>query len=386
MEKFVINGGKELHGEVEISGAKNAAVAIIPATILAGDVCRIENIPDIRDVQVMVKILIDMGAAVRYINLNTLEIDTRHITSYVIPYEMTKYSRSSYYLLGALLGRYNHAKVAMPGGCNFGGVRPIDFHLKGFAKLGAAISNDNLQDLKTGYIVGATPWKQQVALILGSVIGAIAIAPVLNLLYQAYGFTGALPRESMDPSQALSAPQATLMTTIAQGIFSSSLDWDYILLGIGVGIVVIIIDLLLTKNTKALALPPLAVGMGIYLPPTLEIPLVIGSVIGYFVHKHLKARAALRSPGHEEEDVEACSHRGVLFASGLIVGESLMGVIIALLIVVSVTSGGSENPLALVGKEFKSTADILGLVCFIGAIALFVGHILSTKFTPEKKD
>ena len=250
----------------------------------------------------------------------------------------------------------------------------------------AAISNDNLQDLKTGYIVGATPWKQQVALILGSVIGAIAIAPVLNLLYQAYGFTGALPRESMDPSQALSAPQATLMTTIAQGIFSSSLDWDYILLGIGVGIVVIIIDLLLTKNTKALALPPLAVGMGIYLPPTLEIPLVIGSVIGYFVHKHLKARAALRSPGHEEEDVEACSHRGVLFASGLIVGESLMGVIIALLIVVSVTSGGSENPLALVGKEFKSTADILGLVCFIGAIALFVGHILSTKFTPEKKD
>lgn len=250
----------------------------------------------------------------------------------------------------------------------------------------AAISNDNLQDLKTGYIVGATPWKQQVALILGSVIGAIAIAPVLNLLYQAYGFTGALPRESMDPSQALSAPQATLMTTIAQGIFSSSLDWDYILLGIGVGIVVIIIDLLLTKNTKALALPPLAVGMGIYLPPTLEIPLVIGSVIGYFVHKHLKARAALRSPGHEEEDVEACSHRGVLFASGLIVGESLMGVIIALLIVVSVTSGGSENPLALVGKDFKSTADILGLACFIGAIALFVGHILSTKFTPEKKD
>ena len=91
----------------------------------------------------MVKILIEMGATVRYINSNTLEIDTRYIRSYVIPYEMTKYSRSSYYLLGALLGRYSHAKVAMPGGCNFGGVRPIDFHLKGFAKLGAVISNDN---------------------------------------------------------------------------------------------------------------------------------------------------------------------------------------------------------------------------------------------------
>lgn len=143
MEKFVINGGKKLHGEIDISGAKNAAVAIIPAAILAEDICRIENVPDIRDVQVMVKILIEMGASVRYINSNTLEIDTRYISSYVIPYEMTKYSRSSYYLLGALLGRYNHAKVAMPGGCNFGGVRPIDFHLKGFAKLGAAITNDN---------------------------------------------------------------------------------------------------------------------------------------------------------------------------------------------------------------------------------------------------
>ena len=143
MEKFVINGGKKLHGEIDISGAKNAAVAIIPATILAEDICRIENIPDIRDVQVMVKILIEMGATVRYINSNTLEIDTRYIRSYVIPYEMTKYSRSSYYLLGALLGRYSHAKVAMPGGCNFGGVRPIDFHLKGFAKLGAVITNDN---------------------------------------------------------------------------------------------------------------------------------------------------------------------------------------------------------------------------------------------------
>ena len=143
MEKFVINGGKKLYGEIDISGAKNAAVAIIPATILAEDICRIENIPDIRDVQVMVKILIDMGATVRYINSNTLEIDTRYIRSFVIPYEMTKYSRSSYYLLGALLGRYNHAKVAMPGGCNFGGVRPIDFHLKGFAKLGAKITNDN---------------------------------------------------------------------------------------------------------------------------------------------------------------------------------------------------------------------------------------------------
>lgn len=248
----------------------------------------------------------------------------------------------------------------------------------------AAISNDNLQDLKTGYIVGATPWKQQVALILGSVIGAFAIAPVLNLLYQAYGFTGALPRAGMDPSQALAAPQATLMTTIAQGIFSASLDWNYILFGIVVGIAAIIVDMLLKSHTKSLALPPLAIGMGIYLPPTLEIPLVIGSVMGWFIHRYLHQRAALRNPGHEEEDVEACNHRGVLFASGLIVGESLVGVIIALIIVVSVTSGGSENPLALVGKDFETIANGIGFAAFIATIAIFVRHIVTTKFTPEK--
>ena len=249
----------------------------------------------------------------------------------------------------------------------------------------AAISNDNLQDLKTGYIVGATPWKQQVALILGSIIGAFAIAPVLNLLYQAYGFTGALPRATMDPSQALAAPQATLMTTIAQGIFDSSLDWTYILFGIGVGIAVIIVDMLLKSNTKSLALPPFAVGMGIYLPPTLEIPLVIGSVIGYFLNRHLHTRAAQRSPGHEKEDVDACTHRGVLFASGLIVGESLIGVIIAIVIVISITSGGSEDPLALVGKDFSSTADMLGLLAFVLSIVYFIHHVVSTKFTAEEK-
>ena len=234
----------------------------------------------------------------------------------------------------------------------------------------ASISNDNLQDLKTGYIVGATPWKQQVALILGSVVGAIAIAPVLNLLYQAYGFTGALPRETMDPSQALAAPQAVLMTTIAQGIFSSDLDWNFILFGIGVGVVAIIVDMLLRKSTKALALPPLAIGMG---------------VIGYFIHKHLRNRAQQRNPEHVEEDVDACHQRGVLFASGLIVGESLMGVIIAMIIVFSITTGGSEDPLALVGKDFANTADFLGLGVFVLSIIYFIYHILSTKFTPSDK-
>ncbi len=248
----------------------------------------------------------------------------------------------------------------------------------------AAISNDNLQDLKTGQLVGATPWKQQAALLIGSVVGAVAIAPVLNLLYQAYGFTGALPRAEMDPSQALSAPQATLMTTIAQGIFSSSLDWTYVLIGVGVGIVAIIVNLVLKSTTSRLSLPPLAVGMGIYLPPTLEMPLVMGSVISYFVGKYLIQRARQRSGDLADIDAEQCNRRGVLFASGLIVGESLIGVIIAVIIVLSVTSGGSESPLSLVGPSFEATSEWLGLAAFIAVAIHMIRLVIDNKF--DKKE
>ncbi len=248
----------------------------------------------------------------------------------------------------------------------------------------ASISNDNLQDLKTGQLVGATPWRQQIALLLGSVAGAIAIAPVLNLLYQAYGFTGALPRAEMDPNAALSAPQATLMTTIAQGIFSSSMDWNYILIGVGVGVVAIIVNLILKSTTASLTLPPLAVGMGIYLPPTLEVPLILGSFISYFVGRYLVARAKMRAGELAEYDVEQSNRRGVLFASGLIVGESLIGVIIAVIIVLSVTTGGGESPLELVGPQFESTAQWLGLLAFIFAGLYLVRRVVAHKFNKEE--
>lgn len=244
----------------------------------------------------------------------------------------------------------------------------------------ASISNDNLQDLKTGQLVGATPWRQQIALLLGSVAGAVAIAPVLNLLYQAYGFTGALPRAEMDPNAALSAPQATLMTTIAQGIFDSSMDWNYILIGVCVGVVAIIVNLILKSTTASLTLPPLAVGMGIYLPPTLEVPLIVGSFMSYFVGRYLLARAKMRGGELAEYDVEQSNRRGVLFASGLIVGESLIGVIIAVIIVLSVTTGGGESPLQLVGPEFESTAGWLGLLAFIFAAFYLIRRVVTHKF------
>lgn len=136
LDKFVITGGNELHGEIEISGAKNAAVAIIPATILSDDVCRIENIPNIDDVSLISKILSEMGAKIRMINKTTLEIDPRYIVSPVASYDLVRNMRASCYLLGALLGKFSSAVVSLPGGCDFG-VRPIDQHLKGFTALGA---------------------------------------------------------------------------------------------------------------------------------------------------------------------------------------------------------------------------------------------------------
>ena len=136
LEKFVINGGKPLTGEVSISGAKNAAVAILPATILAADKCIIENLPDISDVAVSLQILSALGAQIRMLTKNSYEIDTSHITATQVPDELSRQMRASYYFLGALLGRFGSGKVAMPGGCNLG-PRPIDQHLKAFCALGA---------------------------------------------------------------------------------------------------------------------------------------------------------------------------------------------------------------------------------------------------------
>ena len=150
MTKYIVQGGTPLFGEVEISGAKNAAVAIIPAALLVDGVCRIENIPQISDVTLCLKILENLGANIRSINRHTVEIDCRHIHSTRTNYDLARRIRASYYLIGALLGRFGQAEVAMPGGCNFGGVRPIDQHVKGFTTLGAKVT------VEGGFIRAAT--------------------------------------------------------------------------------------------------------------------------------------------------------------------------------------------------------------------------------------
>jgi len=156
--KYVINGGKPLYGEIEISGAKNAAVAIVPAALMVDGVCRIENLPDISDVSIQLKILKEMGADIRAVNKRTVDIDCSNIRVSNSTFDKMRKIRASYYLIGALLARFGRADVAMPGGCNFGGVRPIDQHVKGFSAMGAKVSvrNGIVQAITDGKLKGAT--------------------------------------------------------------------------------------------------------------------------------------------------------------------------------------------------------------------------------------
>ena len=150
MIKYIVQGGTKLSGSVTISGAKNAAVAILPATLLVSGPCRIENVPDISDVRLLLEILRDMGAEIRRYGRNTLEIDCTRARNATAPIELVRRIRASYYLIGAELGRFGHAHVAMPGGCNFG-VRPIDQHIKGFEAMGAMVEQAG------GYVCADAP-------------------------------------------------------------------------------------------------------------------------------------------------------------------------------------------------------------------------------------
>ncbi|WP_420137099.1 OPT family oligopeptide transporter [Sphingomonas sp.] len=213
----------------------------------------------------------------------------------------------------------------------------------------ATISNDNLQDLKTGQLVGATPWKQQVALVIGVIAGSLVIPVALNLLNKAYGFA---PLEGTAPPAPLAAPQATLISTLARGVLGAGLDWPVIGAGVAVGIALILIDALLGKLGWR-RVPPLAVGLGIYLPMGATLPVVVGAIIGRLYEAQTKTEVAARN--------------GVLLASGFIVGDGLFGVALAGLIVAT----GSGTPLALVGEGFATPAIFVGLALF-GALLAYL--------------
>jgi len=212
----------------------------------------------------------------------------------------------------------------------------------------AAIANNNLQDLKTGQLVDATPWKQQVALIIGVLAGAVVIPPVLNLVNKAYGFVGA-PGAELLP-HPLPAPQAGLISSLAQGVIAGDIDWSLIRVGAYIGIAIIVLDALLAKTTKHMRVPPLAVGLGIYLPTASTLMIVAGTVVGYIFDRRADRT---RNP-------EPTKQLGVLLASGLIVGESIIGVVISAIVVFS----GVAAPLALVGAGFETAGIIIGGVAF----------------------
>jgi len=174
LEKYVINGGRPLKGSVKISGAKNAAVAIIPAVVLSDGICTIENLPAISDVAIALSILRDLGANVRYINKNTVEIDPRGVHSFTISKDISEKMRATSYFLGAMLGRFKRARVAPPGGCDFG-VRPIDQHIKGFQALGAKVSIESgLVDARASILKGGAVYLDRVS--VGATINIILAA------------------------------------------------------------------------------------------------------------------------------------------------------------------------------------------------------------------
>ena len=215
----------------------------------------------------------------------------------------------------------------------------------------ATISNDNLQDLKTGQLVDATPWRQQVALIVGVAAGAIIIPPILDLLNHAYGFAGT---PGADPSRALAAPQAALISALARGVLQGDLDWNLIGSGALIGVVIIVLEEALGRFTN-IQLPPLAVGLGIYLPTSTTLMIVVGAVVGSAYDRRAAATA----------NPESSRQLGVLLASGMIVGESLVGVLLAALVVFS----GKAAPLALVGAKFDEASVWLGGVVFAATIS-----------------
>ncbi|MEO7690160.1 MAG: oligopeptide transporter, OPT family [Sphingomonas sp.] len=215
----------------------------------------------------------------------------------------------------------------------------------------ATISNDNLQDLKTGQLVGATPWKQQFALVLGVIFGSLVIPPVLDLLNTAFTFQGAPNAKDT----ALAAPQAALISSLAKGVLGGDLDWRLIGAGAGIGVVVIFIDEMLGRAGK-MRLPPLGVGMGIYLPMALTLLIPVGALIGHFYDRWAK-----RTP-----NPEFAERMGTLAATGLIVGESLFGVLFAGI----VGASGSDAPLAVVGKSFETLGLLAAPIVFFGLIWL----------------
>jgi putative OPT family oligopeptide transporter len=234
--------------------------------------------------------------------------------------------------------------------------------------IGAALvlANETIQDLKAGQIVGATPWKQQVMLILGVIVSALVLPLILQLLYNAYGIGGVFPHPGMDPSQMLAAPQAALMAAVAQGVFTSQLPWGMVGIGVAVAVVCIIIDEVL--KGYGTRLPVLAVGLGIYLPLESSTPIIIGGILSYIVqHKLHRKYGDLDHEGRVK--VKQGLQSGLLLACGIVAGAALVGVLLAIPFALE----QSADAWRLVPTSFEPIAQILIVVVTL-ALCYWIYH------------
>lgn len=225
----------------------------------------------------------------------------------------------------------------------------------------AAVAGDNLQDLKSGQLVGSTPWKQQFMLIVGVLASAVILAPIFQILFEAYGIGDVLPREGMDPARALSAPKAALMAALSQAIFTQSMDWTMVGIGVGLGIVVVFVDRFLKKAKSVWRLPVLAVAVGIYMPLEVTSALFIGGIVSY-----LAEQSRTKSKASSAEKA-ASERQGILFASGLIAGEALIGIFLAIPFV----AYQSTNVFRIVPEALVGSTDVLGLLVTIAILYWF---------------
>lgn len=240
-----------------------------------------------------------------------------------------------------------------------------------------ALSNDSSQDYKAGQIVGATPWKQQIILLFGTVVSALVMAPILQLLYDAYGFAGALPHANMSISQVLPAPQASMMAAVVNGVFTGQIPWNLVNVGLIIGFFAIILDEV--GKRRGFRFPVLGLGIGIYLPSSVTFPIVAGGLLSYIVKLILLKRLGHRHFSQDKE-TRVRLHRGIITACGVVSGASIMGVLLAIPFAIF----KNDSILSIMPDSLHSAAQILGFISFVLLTTWMYRNVLNSKIVDQE--
>ena len=257
-----------------------------------------------------------------------------------------------------LLGTYIDFDIDAQAAIDAGGIVMV---LLAVLACSSAVATDNLQDLKSGQLVGATPWKQQLMLIVGTVSAALVLAPILQLLFEAYGFGDVMPREGMDPSQSLAVPKAALFSGLIQAIFTQTMDWTMITIGCVVAALIIVLDKACKAMKSQWRFPVIAVAVGIYLPLDITFPIMVGGLLAYFVQKSLSKKKL------SEAVMENEKRRGILFSAGLISGEAIVGILLAVPFVIY----QSTDVFTIVPDWMDGYTELLGIAILMVVLAWF---------------